>query len=48
VPRFVDMYMQGKIPLDKMISHTFKLAQVNEAYTALDKSEVVRSVVKIG
>ncbi len=47
VPRFVDMYMQGKIPLDKMISHTFKLSQVNEAYTALDKSEVIRSVVKI-
>jgi len=47
VPRFVDMYMQGKIPLDKMISHTFKLAQVNDAYSALDKSEVVRSVVKI-
>ena len=47
VPRFVDMYMQGKIPLDKMISHTYKLAQVNEAYTALEKSEVIRSVVKI-
>jgi Zn-dependent alcohol dehydrogenase len=39
--------MQGKIPLDKMISHTFRLDQVNEAYTALDKSEVIRSVVKI-
>ncbi len=47
VPRFVDMYMQGKIPLDKMISHTFKLAQVNDAYTALDKSEAVKTVVKI-
>jgi len=47
VPRFVDMYMQGKIPLDKMISHTFKLAQVNDAYSALDKSEAVKTVVKM-
>jgi Zn-dependent alcohol dehydrogenase len=30
-----------------MISHTFRLDQVNEAYSALDKSEVVRSVVKM-
>jgi Zn-dependent alcohol dehydrogenase len=47
VPRFVDMYMQGKIPLDKMISHSYTLDQVNEAYSALDKAETVRSVVKM-
>jgi len=47
IPRYVDMYMEGKLPIDKLISNTFSLDQVNEAYAALDKSEVIRSVIKI-
>jgi Zn-dependent alcohol dehydrogenase len=47
IPRYVDMYMDGKLPLDKMISNTYSLDQINEAFAALDKSEVIRSVVKL-
>lgn len=47
VPRYIDMYMDGKLPLDKMITNTYKLSQINEAFAALEKSEVIRSVVKI-
>jgi len=47
VPRFVDMYMAGKLPIDKLISKQFKLSQVNEAFEALENKEVLRSVIKI-
>lgn len=47
IPRYVDMYMEGKLPLDKIISNVYRLDQVNEAFAALDKSEVIRSVVKM-
>jgi S-(hydroxymethyl)glutathione dehydrogenase/alcohol dehydrogenase len=47
VPRFVDMFMAGKLPIDKLITKTFSLDQVNEAFDAMAKGQVVRSVVKI-
>jgi len=47
IPRYVDMYMDGKLPLDKMITNVYKLSQINEAFAALDKSEVIRSVINI-
>jgi S-(hydroxymethyl)glutathione dehydrogenase/alcohol dehydrogenase len=47
IPRFVDMFMDGKLPFDKLISKTYSLDQINEAFEALEKGEVVRSVVKI-
>jgi S-(hydroxymethyl)glutathione dehydrogenase/alcohol dehydrogenase len=47
IPRYVDMFMDGKLPFDKLISKTYNLDQINEAFEALEKGEVVRSVIKI-
>jgi Zn-dependent alcohol dehydrogenase len=46
IPRYVDMFMDGKLPFDKMISKIYTLDQVNEAFAALEKGEVIRSVIK--
>jgi S-(hydroxymethyl)glutathione dehydrogenase/alcohol dehydrogenase len=46
LPRYVDLFMDGKLPLDKLISHRFSLDQVNEAFSALEKGEVIRGVVQ--
>jgi S-(hydroxymethyl)glutathione dehydrogenase/alcohol dehydrogenase len=45
MPRFVDMYMQGKLHLDQMISQRIKLEQVNEALEELKSGELARSVI---
>jgi S-(hydroxymethyl)glutathione dehydrogenase / alcohol dehydrogenase len=45
MPRFVDMYMAGKLKLDEMISQRIKLEQVNEAFEELKRGEVARSVI---
>ena len=46
MPRLLDMYMDGKLKIDELVSRTFTLAQVNEAYQALKEGGVARSVVK--
>jgi S-(hydroxymethyl)glutathione dehydrogenase/alcohol dehydrogenase len=47
IPRFIDMFMDGKLPFDKLISKIYTLEQVNEAFEALEKGEVIRSVIKL-
>ncbi|TVQ84542.1 MAG: S-(hydroxymethyl)glutathione dehydrogenase/class III alcohol dehydrogenase [Micavibrio sp.] len=45
VPKIVDWYMQGKIDIDDMITHTMKLDQINTAFDLMHKGESIRSVV---
>ena len=45
MPRFVEMYMQGRLKLDEMISQTVKLEQVNEAFADMKAGNVARSVI---
>jgi S-(hydroxymethyl)glutathione dehydrogenase/alcohol dehydrogenase len=46
MPRLVELYLEKKIKIDELISRTFSLEQVNEAYDLLKHGEVARSVVK--
>ena len=45
VPRIVDWYMDGKIAIDPMITHTMPLDQINTAFDLMHKGESIRSVV---
>ncbi len=45
LPRLIDLYMRKKLKLDELVTRTYALDDVNEAMTALEKGEVVRSVV---
>ena len=45
VPRIVDWYMDGKIEIDPMITHTFPLERINEAFDLMHAGESIRSVV---
>jgi Zn-dependent alcohol dehydrogenase len=46
VPRYVDLYMEGKLPIDKLITKSCDLDEINEAYKALEKGEVIRTVIR--
>jgi D-arabinose 1-dehydrogenase-like Zn-dependent alcohol dehydrogenase len=41
----IDLHAQGKIDLDSLLTRTYPLSQINEAYAALDRGEVARSLV---
>ena len=45
MPRLVDMYMNGTLKLDEMISQRIKLEQVNEGFDEMKKGELARSVI---
>ena len=45
VPRIVDSYMEGKINIDDLITHTMPLEQINDAFDLMHKGESIRSVV---
>ena len=45
VPRIVDWYMDGKINIDDLITHTMPLEGINDAFDLMHAGESIRSVV---
>lgn len=45
MPRYVDLYLDGRLKLDEMISARLDLAQVNDALESLRKGTAARSVI---
>ena len=45
VPKIVDWYMDGKINIDDLITHTMPLAQINDAFDLMHAGKSIRSVV---
>jgi len=45
VPRYVDLYLQGRLKLDELVSSHITLDQLNEAFESVRAGEVVRYVL---
>ncbi|MFZ2507327.1 MAG: S-(hydroxymethyl)glutathione dehydrogenase/class III alcohol dehydrogenase, partial [Steroidobacteraceae bacterium] len=45
VPRIVDWYMEGRINIDDLITHTMPLNRINDAFDLMHKGESIRSVI---
>ena len=45
VPKVVDWYMEGRINIDDLITHTMPLARINDAFDLMHRGESIRSVV---
>ncbi len=45
VPKIVDWYMDGKIDIDPMITHTLALEDINKGFDLMHAGESIRSVV---
>lgn len=45
VPKIVDWYMDGKINIDDLITHTMKLDEINTAFDLMHAGKSIRSVV---
>jgi len=45
VPTIVDWYMQGKINIDDLITHTMPLDEINNAFHLMHEGKSIRSVV---
>ncbi len=45
VPKIVDWYMEGKINIDDLITHTMPLDKINDAFDLMHAGKSIRSVV---
>ena len=45
VPKIVDWYMEGKLNIDDLITHTLKLEDINKGFELMKSGESIRSVV---
>ncbi len=45
MPRIVDLYLDGRIKLDELVSRRVPLGGINDAFDAMRRSEVARSVI---
>jgi len=46
IPKYVDLFMAGKLPLDKLITRSYSLDEINDAFRAMEEGEVRRSVIR--
>jgi S-(hydroxymethyl)glutathione dehydrogenase/alcohol dehydrogenase len=45
MPRYVDLYLAGRLKLDELVSARIKLDEVNDGFGAMARGEVARSVI---
>jgi S-(hydroxymethyl)glutathione dehydrogenase/alcohol dehydrogenase len=46
VPKIVDWYMDGKIMIDELITHTMPLDQINRAFDLMHSGESIRTIIE--
>jgi S-(hydroxymethyl)mycothiol dehydrogenase len=44
-PMFIDLYLQGRLDLDRFVSETISIDEVEDAFDKMARGEVLRSVV---
>ena len=45
LPKFVDWYLQGRIDIDSLVTHTMPLERINEAFDLMHHGESIRTVI---
>ncbi len=45
MPRYIDLYMQGRLKLDELVSERIALDQINEGFATMKTGSVARSVI---
>ncbi|GGM14111.1 S-(hydroxymethyl)mycothiol dehydrogenase [Dactylosporangium sucinum] len=46
-PTMIDLYLQGRLPLEKFVTETGDLGDVEEAFHKMERGEVLRSVIML-
>jgi S-(hydroxymethyl)glutathione dehydrogenase/alcohol dehydrogenase len=45
MPRYVELYMQGRLKLDELISARIRLDDLQQGFDAMERGDVARSVI---
>jgi S-(hydroxymethyl)glutathione dehydrogenase/alcohol dehydrogenase len=47
IPQYAERYLNKNWDISQLVSHEFSLAQVNDAFDALERGEVARAIIKM-
>ncbi|MBO0769538.1 MAG: hypothetical protein J2O48_12710, partial [Solirubrobacterales bacterium] len=45
IPRFIERYEAGRLPVERLLTHRLSLDQINEGFERLARGQAVRQVV---
>jgi S-(hydroxymethyl)glutathione dehydrogenase/alcohol dehydrogenase len=45
MPRYIEMYLAGRLNLDDLVSDRLTLEQVNDGFAAMKRGEIARDVI---
>ena len=45
IPRYIELYQQGRLPVDRLMSGRLKLDEINDGFDLLHEGKAVRQVV---
>jgi alcohol dehydrogenase len=48
LPRFIELYRAGRLPVDRLLTHRLRLEELNEGFDRLARGEAVRQAVVFG
>lgn len=46
IPKYADLFIEGKLSINKLVIRSYSLDEVNEAFAALEAGEVTCSVIR--
>nr|WP_281172774.1 zinc-dependent alcohol dehydrogenase family protein [Nevskia soli] len=46
IPRYIDLYRAGLLPVDRLLTHRLRLDDINEAFDRLSKGAAIRQIVE--
>ncbi len=46
IPRYIELFRQGRLPVDKLLSGHIKLEDINEGFDLMEQGKAVRQVIK--
>jgi len=45
IPNYIDLFLKGKLPVDRLITHKLKLEEINESMDRLKSGEAIRQII---
>jgi len=45
IPRYIDLFMDGKLPIDRLVTRQYPFREINDALDALEKGEVIKTAI---
>ena len=48
IPRYVRLFKRGKLPVDRLLTGTITLDQINEGFDALREGKAIRQILTFG